>query len=383
MAPSPPRIGFVGLWNRPRDLRPWSGIPVRIMDALDELGLFGGYLDATPWPPAVRAVKSVLAVRGPIGRSWFLGPAPQALLGASNLVRRARSQPPVDAWVVPAMGYGRPVTGRVASLAEITPAQLEAADLDIVRSFWPDLSARQLRSFGRQQLRLHRAASACCVASGWAGRSLVDDHGIDAAKVHVVGYGANVRVEPPADRDWSTPRFLFVGSHWGRKNGDGVVRAFARLRQDFPTATLDVVGDHPRLDGPGVSAHGVRHFADPEGRAFLERLYRRATCFVMPSHHESFGIVYVEAAAAGLPSIATTNGGTADSVGDGGVLVDPDDDAALHAAMVRLAEPAEASRLGQAARRRSERFTWRRVAERIVRALALPGVDDAGLATML
>ena len=383
MATSPPRIGFVGLWDRPRDLRPWSGIPVRIMDALGELGVFGGYVDATPWPPAVRALKAVSAARGPVGRSWFFGRAPQALLGASNAARRIRDRHPMDAWVVPAMGYGRPVGGRVASLAEITPAQLEAAGLDIVRTFWPDLTAGQLRAFGRQQVRLHRAATVCCVASRWADRSLVEDHGIDAAKIHVVGYGTNVRVDPPPDRDWSTPRFLFVGSHWGRKNGDGVVRAFNRLRQAFPTATLDVVGDHPRLGEPGVTGHGVRHFADPEGRRFLEQLYRRATCFVMPSHHESFGIVYVEAATAGLPSIGTTRGGTTDSVGDGGLLVDPADDAALHAAMVRLAEPAEARRLGAVALHRSELFTWRQVGERIVRALDLPGVDRAGLAPML
>ena len=42
-----------------------------------------------------------------------------------------------DGWVVPAMGYGRPVRGRVASLSEISPAQLERAELDVVQSFWP------------------------------------------------------------------------------------------------------------------------------------------------------------------------------------------------------------------------------------------------------
>jgi glycosyltransferase involved in cell wall biosynthesis len=379
-----PRVGFVGIWNRPHDPAPWSGVPVRLMEALDDLGVFGGYVDATPWPPALRAVHAVLRATNRLDGAWFFGPAPQALLAASNVVRRALVSTRSDAWVVPAMGFGRPVGGRVASLSEISPAQLERADVGVVRSFWPNITPRQLRALGRQQLRLHRAAKVCCVASRWAGSSLVRDHGIDPAKVHVVGYGANVRVEPPAGRDWATPRFLFVGSGWSRKNGDRVVRAFARLRETWPLATLDVVGDHPRLDVQGVTGHGGRRLIlDPQGRALLESLYRRATCFVMPSLHESFGIVYVEAGCAGLPTIGTTVGGTADSVGDGGLVVDPFDEAALLAAMLQLSQPAEAMHLGAIAKRRSGLFTWRKVAERIVRALDLPGVDNSTLAPPL
>jgi glycosyltransferase involved in cell wall biosynthesis len=376
-------VGFVGIWDRPRDVRPWSGIPVRIMDALDELGVFGGYLDATPWAPALKGVREVLRRAGRLDHAWMLRPAPRAVLGASNLVRRALFSRRADAWVVPAMGYGRPVRGRVASLSEISPAQLARADLDVVRTFWPDITDRQVRVLGRQQLRLHRDATVCCVASQWARDSLVDDHGIEPAKVHVVGYGVNVPVEPPADRDWSTPRFLFVGFGWHRKNGERVVRAFSRLRREHPTATLDVVGDHPRIDDPGVTGHGAPHFGDRDGRAVLESLYRRATCFVVPSLHESFGIVYVEAASAGLPSIGTSVGGTTTSIAGGGVLVDPDDEGAILAAMRRLCDPAEARRLGAEAARRAPLFTWRRVGERIVRALDLPGVDRADLAPPL
>jgi glycosyltransferase involved in cell wall biosynthesis len=354
------------------------------MDALEELGLFGGYLDATPWPPAFKALRKLPRPLGGAGGMRIFDPAPRALLGASNLINRFGQRGRCDAWIIPAMGYGRPVPGRVASLCEITPAQLERADIEVVRSMWPRISRQQLRAFGRQQVRLHRAATACCVASHWAGSSLVRDHGIDPNRVHVVGYGANIRVEPPGDRDWSVPRFLFVGNAWRRKNGDRVIRAFARLRETFPDARLDVVGDHPAIDVPGVTGHGERRLiTDEEGRARLASLYQQATCFVLPSLHESFGIAYVEAATAGLPSIGTTEGGTPDSIGDGGVLVDPLDDDGLYAAMRRLSHPDEAKRLGAVARRRSDLFTWRKVVERIVRALDPPGVDTIALAPPL
>lgn len=100
----------------------------------------------------------------------------------------------------------------------------------------------------------------------------------------------------------------------------------------------------------------------------------------MPSRLEPFGIVYVEAAGAGLPSIGTTAGGTATSIGDGGILVPPDDAAGLVGAMDRLSEPTTAWCLGGRARQRSAQFSWRKMAERVLRATGLPyapsGVDE-------
>ena len=75
-------------------------------------------------------------------------------------------------------------------------------------------------------------------------------------------------------------------------------------------------------------------------------LFSAATCFVMPSRFEPFGIAYVEAGMAGLASIGTTVGGAATAVGEGGILVNPDDPPALTEAMRILAQPAEAARLG-------------------------------------
>jgi glycosyltransferase involved in cell wall biosynthesis len=281
------------------------------------------------------------------------------------------------------MGLGRPVRGRVASLSEMSPAQLRSTDPQLVKTFWPGIEPSQLERLASQSERLHRSASVCCVASHWAGGSLVADHGIDPARVHVVGYGTNLTMEPPPHRDWSTPRFLFSGLQWERKNGDRVVRAFVRLRERWPEATLDVIGDHPPIDVEGVTTHGRKTIHEPDGRALLIELHRRATCFVLPSLVEAFGLVYVEAGTAGLPSIGTTVGGTSDSVGDGGVCVDPLDDVAIYEAMARMAIPSEAQRLGQRARARSGRFTWRQTAERIVRALALPGEDVSDLARFL
>jgi glycosyltransferase involved in cell wall biosynthesis len=376
-------VGFVGIWNRPNDPLPWSGVPYRIMEALKELGAFGGYLDATPWPRVLHALRALDRRLARDAPAWFFGPGPQRVLSANNAARRWTHRGGPNRWVVPAMGLGLPVRGRVASLSEMSPAQLRNADLDVVRTFWPGIDPSKVERLARQAERLHRTASVCCVASHWTAASLVADHGIDASKVRVVGYGTNLTMEPPADRDWSTPRFLFSGLAWERKNGDRVVRAFTRLREHWPNATLDVIGEHPRINVEGVIEHGRRTIHEPDGRQLLIELHRRATCFVLPSLLEPFGLVYVEAGTAGIPSIGTTEGGTADSIGDGGVRVDPLDEAALFQAMMRMANETEARELGQRALVRSRRFTWRQTAERIVRSLALPDEETSDLAPFL
>ena len=218
-----------------------------------------------------------------------------------------------------------------------------------------------------RQRRAYEQAVACCLTTPWAAESVIRDYGIKPAKVHVVGIGCNHAAA--GERDWTRPRFLFVGMDWARKNGAGVLRAFGRLREEVPAALLDVVGRHPRLDQPGVTGHGVLHLNVAEQRDRLDHLFGSATCFVMPSHSEASAITYVEAVAAGVPSIGTTSGGSGYLIGPGGLVVDPRDDDSLLEAMRRLTDPATAARLGAAAKRRSEEFTWTAVAQRLMRAL--------------
>jgi glycosyltransferase involved in cell wall biosynthesis len=251
---------------------------------------------------------------------------------------------------------------------------------------WPHLrglTERDVERYANWQLSIYRMAAACCVATHWVKNSIVSDYGIDPARVHVVGLGANHVVDPPPSRDWSVPRFLFVGADWKRKNGDAVLKAFARVRERHPDARLDVVGGHPAIDLPGVTGHGSLSIANEEDRGRISRLYVQSTAYVMPSLHEPAGSVYVEAASAGIASIGGTNGGSATAIGSGGILVDPTDDGAITAAMLKLSDPGTAARLGALAHEHARSHTWRKVAERLVRALAIPGVDASGLASFL
>jgi glycosyltransferase involved in cell wall biosynthesis len=281
--------------------------------------------------------------------------APSALRRAGHL----------DGIIQIGTGYRLATDIPIATFEDMTVLQVKTHPY----SGWDRLGRRTFNARVAAQRLAYERATACCLTSRWAADSVICDYGVAPEKVHVVGVGSNHSAPDTGSRDWNQPRFLFVGIDWARKNGDAVIRAFARLHEELPSARLDVVGRHPPLADPGVAGHGVLRLDVPEQHARLEHLFSKATCFVMPSHSEAVGIAYVEAAAAGLPSIGTSQGGSDFLIGDGGLVINPNDDDALLDAMRLLSEPDTAARVGEAAKRRAQLFTWRGVAERLLHAL--------------
>lgn len=368
------RIG-VAFPGDPAKASTWSGTPAGVMRGLTERGVEVVPIRAEPPGPLrdlalgavtlayVRPGRDLKAVALRARAAAWASPA-IATVNSWAAPRALRAAGPLDGIVQIGTGYELRTDVPIATLEDMTVAQTRG----LAYAGWSDISARAFAARRARQQRAYEQAAACCVTSDWTAESVIRDYGIAPEKVHVVGVGRN-RTPPAAERDWTRPRFLFVGIDWARKNGDGVLRAFARLRAERPDAQLDLVGGHPPVQQPGVAGHGVLRLDDSRQHAELDALFAAATCFVMPSFTEAVGIAYVEAAAAGLPSIGTTEGGSGYLIGDGGVIVDPRDDAALLAAMGRLADPATAQAMGAAALERSRMFTWPEVAGRILRAL--------------
>jgi phosphatidylinositol alpha-mannosyltransferase len=173
------------------------------------------------------------------------------------------------------------------------------------------------------------------------------------------------------------PNILFVGRLDERKGFAHLVRAFARVRQRGTPARLVVVGAFT----PGQAARYRRLVTTsgvPDvifvGRVTgeeLTRYYRSSDLVCVPSvGGESFGIVLLEAMAAGRPLIASDIPGYRELIDDGvqGLLVPPGDAEALAVALGRLlADRALRDHLGTAGRAKAERFAWPRVAAQIVR----------------
>jgi glycosyltransferase involved in cell wall biosynthesis len=181
--------------------------------------------------------------------------------------------------------------------------------------------------------------------------------------------------------------FLAVGRHHPKKNFAALIHAAAALKQqrggEGRAFALLLVGDGvPKLEGivDKTGTGDIVHLQDtiaapppveagelqlPDDR--LVAIYRAADAFVFPSLIETFGIVLVEAMAAGLPVITTDAPGCRDVVRGGrdGLTVPAGDEGALGAAMERLlTEPELASDLSQRALRRARDFDWETVVDR-------------------
>jgi glycosyltransferase involved in cell wall biosynthesis len=370
VSPMPEQIGLVYRSGRSFE-RAWSGIPAGLARGLSQLGFEPRPIDAEPGGSITQIAKAWATFGRGNRHGGMFAPEIRALRKLTARLRARRVQ--FDAIIQMGSDFGIPFSARLVTYEDMTIRQ--RIRVDNIKEI---LGVSAIERWIAEQRRCYASAVGCCAMTTVAADSIIRDYSVDPGKVHVVWAGRNYDPRPIV-RDWTKPRFFFMGHDWHRKNGPLVLQAFARLKVRVPDARLDIAGGHPRVDEEGVFPHGPLDSSDPRDRAQAEALFESATCFVMPSQFEPFGIVYVEAAAAGVPSIGTVVGGARDAIGAaGGLLVDPRDANALTACMEIMCNPSRASMMGAAALTRSGLFTWPAVAERVVNALgsaAVRGTD--------
>jgi phosphatidylinositol alpha-1,6-mannosyltransferase len=209
---------------------------------------------------------------------------------------------------------------------------------------------------------------------------LAREAGAPPERIRIVPPGVDL-VEPHIrTANGHPPVVLTVARLEDRYKGfDVMVRALPLIRARVPDAEWVVVGDgRRRADILRLAeASGVRDAIRMCGSlpdAERDAWYDRAGVFAMPSRlppgsaGEGFGIVYLEAATRGVPSVAGAVGGALDAIADGetGILVDPRSHIEVADAVSGLLEDPERSRrMGAAAAQFATRFAWPRVAEEV------------------
>jgi phosphatidylinositol alpha-mannosyltransferase len=234
-------------------------------------------------------------------------------------------------------------------------SRLMSAAAPLLRSTFRKLDAR---------IAVSRAAAAFLATAFRAPVEIVPN-GIDA------GRWARHAVEPIAGLPPGR-RILWASRLDPQKGFPLLVRAFATLAGEIEDAQLVVVGDGRDRHAVDALPPAIRERVTMVGavpNADLPPYHAAADVFVAAATgHESFGVILVEALAAGLPVVATDIAGYREVVRDAidGILVPPGDAAALAAAVGRvLREPELAARLAAAGPSRAAAFSWDEVAPRI------------------
>lgn len=215
-----------------------------------------------------------------------------------------------------------------------------------------------------------KADTVVCVSSKLA-RALESVH--VSAPVKVILNGFIVR-QMNHDLKKSLLAINQTGSLIDRKKTDVTIRAFTKLHAVHPEATLSIIGSGPnrsKLEALCATL-GVTESVSFLGQLDNESVQLemgKSQFFVMPSVREGFGIVFLEAMAAGCITIGTEGEGIADLIrtGENGFLIPHDDpDAIVKVIEWCHANPAEAAAIAERGRRDAMGLTWEKNAKQYV-----------------
>ncbi|MET8825785.1 D-inositol-3-phosphate glycosyltransferase [Streptomyces sp. NPDC004610] len=272
-----------------------------------------------------------------------------------------------------AQRWGVPLVHAMHTMAKVKNANLADGDT-------PEPAARVIG-----ETQIVAAADRLIANTAEEADELVHHYCADPGKVAVVHPGVNLgRFHPGAGRAAARARLglpqdalipLFAGRIQPLKAPDVLLRAVAVLLDERPELRSRIVV--PVVGGPSGSGLAkpeglhklaarlgiadVVRFRPPVGQDQLADWFRAASVLVMPSYSESFGLVAIEAQAAGTPVLAAAVGGLPVAVRDGetGFLVRGHDPAAYARLLGRFADiPGLADRMGAAAARHARSFGW-------------------------
>ena len=231
-----------------------------------------------------------------------------------------------------------------------------------------------LASWSRDEaLKLEQAAllnaTLTVYTSSWAADAARKTQPTAASRIHVIPIGANLESSPPAPVHREVPgeplTLLLLAVQWESKGGPIAYEALCALKAVGIQARLVVCGATPptEFDDPDLVREGFLNKNDPEQRARLNGWLQTADLLILPTRFDATPVVLCEAAANGIPVLATRTGGIPTLVVEGqtGFLFDPDEGGEAYATCIRdlLRSPERWRGMREAARSRYEQvLNW-------------------------
>lgn len=356
------RVGFLSPWDL-ADSSAWSGVLKPMQDSLQELvtlvplstagvrhskfdriaaRLVGTFTNKKYlWDHSVRASK----IRGKFARKLIRDAQVDVVLAVSASIDVASLK-----------NLGSPIV------------QVSDSTLLLMENFYSEftsihpISRFQARRVSRNSVS---RTSHFAMPSTWAIDSLVRDYGVSPASCTLIPFGAVISPTHKTQRQESSKlRVILVSSNWERKNGSAAVRVIERIRNEGHQVELTVVGKCPANLPAWVEVRGMLSRQD------LASVYESSDVLIELSKANCSSVTLTDAAAFGIPVIATNVGGTESIVvnGETGILINAVDPILIeeeaHAALLKMMEPAARERMSSASANRYRQLlnwkTWSR-----------------------
>ena len=173
-------------------------------------------------------------------------------------------------------------------------------------------------------------ADAVIYPSLFAKNAALADYPIKEDKIHVLDFGANIPnpIDVKIDEYKNDVcQLVFVGRNWIRKGGDKALSAYSFLKcQGFP-CELTIIGCEPtfKVEDKGVKVIPWLDKSNAADMLRYDKIMRESHFMILPTEFDAYGIVFCEASAYGVPSLATNVGGVSQPIRDGvnGFLFSP------------------------------------------------------------
>lgn len=183
-----------------------------------------------------------------------------------------------------------------------------------------------LNALNKKALELERIAlnkyTVHILSSEWVKRGLNSYYNIQLNKIHVIEFGANIphpeKFQSRIDTD--VCNLVFIGRNWEKKGGDKALSVYRKLKSDGFPCTLTIIGSTPPIKLDEDKDLIVIPFLDKTVLNDLNKLcdiLYNSHFLILPTDFDAFGIVFCEASAYGVPSIAAEVGGVSQPVCEG------------------------------------------------------------------
>jgi glycosyltransferase involved in cell wall biosynthesis len=318
------RLAYITTYD-PNDRRNWSGSGYSIMQALADQEIS---VDALG--PLRADYKIVGRMKGKFYKKVF------------------RSDHDYERERLPTQGYARQINEKlgykdydiILSPGSIPVSRLQCRQPIVI---WADatfasyiehygiasaLSRKTIRAGHITERLAYSRSSLLIFASQWAAKSAISCYKIDASKVKIVPFGANLQNPPNRQivldsihsRSRATCHLVTIGTDWNRKGVSKSIELSVLLNNRGIPTTLSVVGCYPPagFSVPGfVNLEGFIDKRTVNGEKKISKILLSCHFHVLFSTAEAFGVVFAEANAHGVPNIASDVGGIETAVVNG------------------------------------------------------------------
>ncbi len=269
--------------------------------------------------------------------------------------------------IVHLQGYGKGIYDSVAKLCvkRNIPYVLTAHGFFHTKkfSFFKNIYERTLGKY------LVKNASVCIALTAMQ----IDKYkSLGAKRIEVVPNGVDLNLFKNTKKKRNAEEILFVGRLSENKGIDILVKAFDKLKKEFPHAKLRIAGKDwgykKELDAliKELNIKCIDFTGEIEQKDLIE-LYNTCGIFVLPSRYEGFGIVQLEAMACGAPVIATRAKGASAVIENGrnGILVEPDNADELYNATKKiLTDDKFRKRIIANGTKLAQEYSWEKIADK-------------------